>query len=110
MSPYLEFNLEPALEWSDHYGQFCPETHQSSISYFRKVSWRAFYFLFLLPGMILFSSKVTELGFHVLVPVKANHDEYHEKTLPQTFTIPLCFPVQQLRLLPKQTRDRVSPH
>ena len=60
--------------------------------------------------MILFSSKVTDISFHVLVPIKASNDEYHEKTLPQTFTIPLCFPVQQLRLLPKQTRDRVSPH
>ena len=60
--------------------------------------------------MIFFSSKVTEIGFHVLVPTIASRNEYQEKTLPQTFTIPLCFPVQQLRLLPKQTRDRVSPH
>ena len=104
----VETNPEPALQWIS----VIFRTQLSSISYFRKVSRRGFYFLCLFPGMI-FHRKWLRLVFtikNVLVPVNTNHDEYHEKTLPQTFTIPLCFPVQQLRLLPKQTRERVSPH
>ena len=30
------------------------------------------------------------------------------ETLPEKFSIPLAFPISQLKLLPKQTRDKVK--
>ena len=86
------------------------EANESSISYLWKISRRALHFSCLFPGMILTSSDLrifwsTELNRRNVSTCTLMN--IMKKTLPQTFTIPLCFPVQQLRLLPKQTRDRV---
>lgn len=48
------------------------------------------------------------INYKVLKKDRRKLSKSFTETLPEKFSIPLAFPISQLKLLPKQTRDKVK--